>query len=969
MTHLSPDQISAFLDGKASLAEALEARAHVDACESCLEWVASAVRSARAPEPLQIGRYRVKALLGAGAMGKVYDAFDPDLERWVAIKRLKHAPTPEHRLRLQREAQSTARLRHPHVVMVHDFGEDAEGMYFVMQRVEGVTLSAWLRLRDRTWQEILAVFVLAGEGLAAAHGAGLVHRDFKPQNVLVTPADSPVVTDFGLAQMDTDPGMPEGTRAEGSPSWDTQSGSMLGTPAYMAPEQHRREGATAASDQFSFCVSLFEALTGERPFSAGTPETLLARMRERPPSPARGRGSRTLPSRLERVLGRGLAFVPEQRFEDMDALVRALRQILGFRARTLRWGSAAVTIAAVAAGGYLLASARMSSCTALPSMLTTLWQTSSRGQVERAFKATAKLSAARTFEVVDAAFLSYLAGDAQQRVDACTAHAGDEVLGRRLGCLARHAGQAQALRDVLASAGEGVVVKSGSAVESLLNLDECSSSALLLAAAGAGQGSRNRVLQAHLEPMLAKTRAAFGAGLLDQSAQYGAELVKQATSLGDDPLHAEALLLVGETQLEQRHLVEALETLHQAALVAEGAGADGLRAEALLSQVRALGGLGRLEEISPRLEETAAILRRVPGTPRLQSRLLATRMLALNWSGHISESVLVGRELVVFEDRRGSTAPLAAASAHANLGAVLMTANRFDESRDEFLKSLQGFERAYGEHSSMVAKLYASLAELELRRLRPDVASPLGEKAVALIEESYGRGNPLLEGAFYTLATARALLGRPPEEVLPLFEKSRAAGAAVAGPSPNTVSILLSEARYHADRSEWREGKRLYEQACETARVFPASSAPLASCLLEYAESALNVSEVELAHRLLVRVDPKGFEDGGSSAFELRLQSARLKTHSGQAKAGRGELAALLAEYEGKSDFSSSDRAYLELALAEAWAATPSDSARARPWAMSAQGHFAEHGMRFRREDAAKLLRRMSSRGPVRPPQ
>ena len=229
-----------------------------------------------------VGRYVVLAPLGAGGMGVVYAAFDPQLDRKVALKLLHSEAVSasgatqsknDGYARLLREAQAMARLRHPNVVAVHDVGKIDERVFIAMEFVEGGTLKQWLRARPRTRQEVLAVFIQAGRGLMAAHEAGLVHRDFKPDNVLVSVKGQAQVLDFGLAKATEEgerPSPGESRTNLGTSTLSTnltQVGAILGTPAYMAPEQHLGDVTDARTDQFSFCVALWSALYREAPFA------------------------------------------------------------------------------------------------------------------------------------------------------------------------------------------------------------------------------------------------------------------------------------------------------------------------------------------------------------------------------------------------------------------------------------------------------------------------------------------------------------------------------------------------------------------------------------------------------------------------------------------------------------------------------------------------------------------------------
>ncbi|HEY0139111.1 MAG TPA: protein kinase, partial [Nannocystis sp.] len=276
--------------------------------------------------PVRIGRYRVVERLGSGAMGVVYSAVDERLGRKLAIKLLHESfnGDPTGRARLLREAQAMARLRHENVVLVYDVGTHGDGdeqVFIAMELVEGRTLELWRREAPRSVDEILACYIQAGKALAAAHRAGVLHRDFKPENVLVDAAGRVRVLDFGLARALAGPA--EGDPADSLSEPLTRTGSILGTPAYMAPEQLRGESTDARADQFSFCVALYEALYDERPF--GTVPRFAAVEVTHVPKDSR------VPAHLRRALLRGLADAPADRHADMDALLTALRPTVASR--------------------------------------------------------------------------------------------------------------------------------------------------------------------------------------------------------------------------------------------------------------------------------------------------------------------------------------------------------------------------------------------------------------------------------------------------------------------------------------------------------------------------------------------------------------------------------------------------------------------------------------------------------------
>jgi hypothetical protein len=305
----------------------------------------------------RVGRYIVLDWLGAGGMGAVYSAYDPELNRRVALKLLRSNdastddPSPV-RGRLLREAQVMARLAHRNVVAVFDVGSVGERVFIAMELVEGGTLRTWLRRAPRSQRDILAMFLAAGHGLAAAHAAGLIHRDFKPDNVLIGDDGRVCVTDFGLARPVTrapagsKPPDAAGERGERG----TSSARPAGTLAYMAPEQHRGRPTDARADQFSFAVALYEALYGERPFGPGrfaaASDAVGHRVRTAP------RGSR-VPRAVRRALIRALSAAPEDRYPSIEDLLAALAPDRPWR-RARRLAVAAVLVlAAVLAAGVL----------------------------------------------------------------------------------------------------------------------------------------------------------------------------------------------------------------------------------------------------------------------------------------------------------------------------------------------------------------------------------------------------------------------------------------------------------------------------------------------------------------------------------------------------------------------------------------------------------------------------------------
>ncbi len=351
----SPSDDDASLLGETRASESLAGRqASANARAEALEL----------PAGRRVGRYRLDGVLGKGAMATVYSARDLTLHRPVALKLIRAGGSDGDDAavrRLVREAQTIAKISHPNVIHVYDAGwEDNDLVYIAMELLAGTTLDRWLR---SPWHlsKICGVMAAAGRGLAAAHDAGLIHRDFKPQNVLVGDDGQVRVLDFGLAcaadpDREIDSGGRMGGLLVGVAARATAAGALVGTPAYMSPEQWRGVRADARGDQFAFCVSLFEAVAGRHPFDVSS----RAALRESVLSGARAPWAslpNEVPRRLRRLLERGLSVDPEARFSSMHELVAELpaapppHTSLGASLRGLRYlmwaGAAALAIALV----------------------------------------------------------------------------------------------------------------------------------------------------------------------------------------------------------------------------------------------------------------------------------------------------------------------------------------------------------------------------------------------------------------------------------------------------------------------------------------------------------------------------------------------------------------------------------------------------------------------------------------------
>ena len=390
-----PDALNALTSEQSlSPAERLRIAAHIATCDACSAALAALAALGDATGALSvtrgveddgadpgrhtIGRYVIEAIRGAGGMGVVYRAFDPELNRVVALKVLRRGADSA---RLKREAQALAKLDHPNVVAVYDVGTQDE-MFIAMEYVDGDNLREWLGQAPRDPRRVLDVLVDAGRGVAAMHLLGLIHRDLKPDNIFVSNAGQVLVGDFGLVST---PGRLDGVvTGDGAATAALAHSTIVGTPAYMPPEQAARE-ATAASDQFSFCVTAWEALTGERPFAGTSLKEIHANVRGAVIVEAAAK--RALPRRVEAALRRGLAADPARRFASMEDLLGVID-----RRNRSRWRLVVGSVVGIAALAVVVSATRspvdpeqaLLPCGDEVALIAETWNATQRAELERA---------------------------------------------------------------------------------------------------------------------------------------------------------------------------------------------------------------------------------------------------------------------------------------------------------------------------------------------------------------------------------------------------------------------------------------------------------------------------------------------------------------------------------------------------------------------------------------------------------
>jgi eukaryotic-like serine/threonine-protein kinase len=773
-----------------------------------------------------VGRYTILGLVGRGGMGDVYAAYDPDLNRRIALKLLRRGVgTGWERAQFQREAQVLAKVSHPNVVSVHDARTFEGRLFIAMEFVDGGTLRSWLDERRRSQNEILTVFIGAARGLAAAHAAGIIHRDFKPTNVMVGKDGRVRVTDFGLARpVHSEQG------ADGPPPNQgatqvidlTLTGEVLGTPLYMAPEQFSGREADARTDQFNFCVALYQALYDVLPFGSpplGTlKERVLAGNVEPPPQKT------TVPSWLRAVLLRGLSVDPGDRWPSLDDLIVALRP-----KPDRRWSRLGVTAGAlvlVALSGLALAQGLRSSavsCLGGPARLAGVWEDVheaphvSRAAIEAAFLRTGVPGAREAWDRVAALLDRYRAEWLSMYRDSCEAtHVRHEqppsVLDLRMACLDNRRQAFAALSSVLVAADGNVVARAVDGANALPPIQRCGDRGQLEAQVEPPHDEATRKKVSDLRDRAATAKALNDTGKHEQAAGLLETLLKEARATRYQPLIAE-LVLARSRALQLRAFDPDFEaTVQDAMWTALTIGRDDLAAEAAVSLVAVESLLTRLDE-AHRWADTATVLidRAGRGHEILRAWLLQNEsVVALQQQEPARALELIDQTISLKETLLPPDHPDIGTSFNSK-AEILERLGREDEALRANLRAHDIFVKAYGPASTEAAYTLSNRGEYLIAAGRADQAlAPLRE-GLEKWEAQVGTDHGDLGYPLTALGRALLSLGRA-KEALPALERALQLRLA----HEHDASVI-ADTRFALARSLW-DASRDHERALSLAR-------------------------------------------------------------------------------------------------------------------------------------------------------
>jgi eukaryotic-like serine/threonine-protein kinase len=792
---LSSDEVARYVDPAASTDRG-ELADHVDGCEPCRQVVAAAVRAARSvtrpaasPDDAHPGdhveRYAMFEPLGVGGMGVVYRAYDPRLERAIAIKLLRRGLCDENnRTRMSREAKMLAKLAHPNVVAVHDAGAWHDRVFIAMELVDGVTLRDWLTEAPRTWREIVDVLVQAGEGLASAHAAGLVHRDFKPQNVLIGRDGRARVSDFGLAEVGAAARSLAVGAGDSTEDSLTATGAVLGTPGYMAPEQRAGDAVDAAADQYSFCVTAYEALLGERPIAGAS----------MPPG-------KRVPRRISRCVARGLAKSPADRFPSMRALVDELRLARGRSHRVL--ASAVVMGCLLAGGGVLYARSTggpsaEDRCTAAAAEASALlWNAQRRDTLARAFAG----GAAYTHDIGVAAatrLTAYANTWRAQYVDACRATRvsgtqTEPMLALRMTCLDEKRRQYDALLDEIARLDATKLGAVPDAIGGLADATECSNLAALASRSPQPQSGPLATEYDELVDALAEINVKRDLGAYQEALAKSDAVQARVDALGHKSLRAKFLYMRGELLDHAGEAAKAMPVLEDAVFASEAARDQETKIKAMVRLL--MGASSRLDK------EDAA-----------------------RWSKLAEAAIAAGP------------------ATDLERGYLLLAQGMYAYRVDDMKTAADCFERALvlsrrDPDSAQTSGLITNLASVYYVQERDAEARALWEEALALMKARYGPRHPDVGLVLTSLGLLDATLGDKPRAIA-RYTEALAIQEAALGSKNNRVGVTEHRIANAVAQIPERvaEAPPHYERAVQIlADAYPDGHVELSEALIDYA--------------------------------------------------------------------------------------------------------------------------------------
>ena len=858
----------------------------------------------------RFGRYRVIRVLGKGGMGTVYQARDPDLERDVAIKVLRRGVDEHHAARLRREALALAKLSHPNVVQVYEVGMHAGQTFVVMELVPGQSLRAWMRQQPRpSWRRCVQVFIEAGEGLAAAHECGLIHRDFKPANVIVDLRGRPRVLDFGLARRVDDHGPSESTTLpslENEPSESlalssplTGTGTVLGTPAYMPPEQVQGRTPDARSDQFSFCVSLYEAVYAQRPYEGDTLQAQVVSMINGQIRPA-PRGTR-VPGALRRAVLRGLAAEPADRWPSMHALLTELRRLVAPRARRgLVVGLGVGMLGAVAAlGSGPRPGNTEQRCTGARTQLQDIWDPTRRAQLQAAVLGTALSYAPSTWERIEEQLDDYTEAWTEAYTEVCEATAvrqeqSEEDRSLRVRCLDERKAVLASRVGLLAQADESIVTRAIDMLAGLPRLDRCDDVEALREQQQRVPPPEDPAVAQEVDELrqrLVSARALGIAGKHRELLEQVDAVASRARALGYGPLlaevaHLRGVALDGNGRYDEaeQHVQEALGlalehrhdpiALQSAQLLVLLTGQRNARYDEALTWARTIAhplarGLDDPVSIAQIWNHMGIALAMkgdneqayeyVDRARRLHEQTLGAEHLMVGQSVGNLGNILFGQgkleqaklrfeqALEIMEQALGSDHPYTIQSV-GNLGNVLLDQGRYEEAKAKYELTLRAWRTMRGEDHPYVAMSLNNLGEVASQQREYADAERYHRRALQIRTQALGDEHPDTALSLSNLGVVLLAQGEY-EQALHHHQQALEIRERVLGKDhPDVATSLTHLGSVRLEQQQPQQARQYFQRARRTwESALGAEHPDVAFALVGLARAALDRNEAEAA--------------------------------------------------------------------------------------------------------------------------
>ena len=765
--------------------------------------------------PEQVGRYTIEGLLGTGGMGAVFRGRDPELDRPVAVKLIR--PTgrrrESYRARLVREAQALAALSHPNVVTVYEVGTHDDGVFVAMELVTGATADAWVSARQRSWREILAMYIEAGRGLAAAHDKGIVHRDFKPSNVLVGDDGRPRVLDFGLATADgTSSSINDsGEDIEGTGPTEvlstrlTVAGEVMGTPAYMSPEQIRGKKLTVASDQFSFCVALWEALVGARPFPGKTFDSIrvsLTKNRRRPaPSNAR------VPRRVIALLDRGLHPDPERRWPTMGELIEALERVRS-SART-RWRAmGAVAVLGASAAAALMPGAGEERCEPGDVMP---WSDARR----TALRSQIEAGAPDAWPAVESALDDYAQRWRTAYREVCDGGpeaAGDqETFDLRMACLTHRGAALGAVVEVLAD-GTDLMARAEQTVGALPSVEECTTAQQGNPKTDVPTDAEDAAKVSALRADLTRADALVNSGRLEEARNVSGAVVDAARPLAFDPLIIEAENQLGVVQSRLGKHAEAETLLAGVFWRASEAGYDEVAAHAAIELAWLVGYLrGKPDKGVEWVRHFESHYRRLGRDPQPNADAV---LGPIYFSQDRFDLALphLDRQLQRELARADGTHDVAVA--HMNLAVIHYESGDFEAATTHFDRAQEIYESLFPDGHQDLAMLLIDRSGMAHILGDPEKARTLVERGLAMSRKIHGEVHPTTALGLRRLAEFQSEAGEH-DAALATFELANRALAQASLEDRLSAQAEMASAMRRAGRLD--DAERIHQKVLADA--------------------------------------------------------------------------------------------------------------------------------------------------------